>query len=555
MVANFLTRKVQGVWVLYLALAILECATRILLLTLIIPAMESLINLIPTVTNRQPLYDAILWFVLAHFLYECMWRIRDYVKIQFSTKIKFTIFNDLVEEIINYDLIFFRQTDTVGLVYITKHISDSSERILIVFIYMLRYLINLTLIPIKVFSISQACTPIILCWICLWLVTSWKMFQSISKYAINLANSKTQFLTGFTDTLLNIENVFVYKTYEHENTKLRSKLQSILDQDMGLQFAFWYLWVAQGTLFAIVIYIVLYTMGQSAELQAGKFVSMYQVINELSDTMWSSSDHILDFVEHYGRIRNGLDILSGKPILQLSNKSDVHETPGLIRFRQVCFTYRDNESFRFDCDITGGQLTALVGRSGSGKTTFIRLLLGMIAPESGNIINTIVSPDDLYPFAYIPQTINLFNDTIRYNLTYGMKESVSNDQIEAALHAANCDFVYKLPKSYDTVITKQLLSGGQAQRILIARSFLMHSKILVFDEPTSSLDQKTEAEVMQYIKNLRDTRIVIAHKISTIMSADRIIVFDSGSIVGVGNHKSLLTNPFYAELAKWHTVE
>lgn len=555
MVRNFLIRQASKVIGWYFSLILLECIIPFILLTINVPAMEDLINVIPTVSaaNQKPLLDAILWFVITHFIYESTWRLRDWVKLKFSLYVKFNSFNDLIQQVIRFDSIFFKNHDTVGIVYITKHISDSTERLLSIYVRGLRYCLYLVLIPIKVFNINILCGLVLLVWIAIWLAASFIMFHCVSRDAIRLSDSKNRLLSSFSDTLFNIDNVFIYKTYEHEEAKLNLKLQRIMKQDQNLQMCFWYLWVVQGTMFALVIYAAFITLASGGQLEAGRFAALYKVISELSDSMWSSSEYILDFVENYGKIRNGLDIFSRSPTLQLTDcpsKSCFNHQDGsrYIKFSDVEFRHNDLVSFKFNCTINENQLTALVGRSGSGKTTFIRLLLGMLTPSDGEIINTIAGKNDLYPFTYIPQNIYLFHESLRYNLLYGIRRNVSDEEIKHALEVASCNFVDQLKDGYDTIVCRQNLSGGQAQRLLIARSVLMGSKILVFDEPTSSLDFRTEQDIMQYIYKLNTTRIIIAHKINTIKNADRIIVFDDGQIVGIGNHESLQNNPHYLTL-------
>ena len=205
-----------------------------------------------------------------------------------------------------------------------------------------------------------------------------------------------------------------------------------------------------------------------------------------------------------------------------------------------------------------GEKVALVGKSGGGKSTIINLVPLFYALDSGEILIDGIDTRDYKlsnlreQIALVSQDIILFNDTITNNIGYGKNYSLS--QIKNAAKAANADeFISRLPQKYNHIIGDRgvKLSGGQKQRIAIARAILKNTPILLLDEATSALDSESEKLVQKALDNLmkKRTSIVVAHRLSTVMNADKIIVIDNGKVVEIGNHKQLLAKKgFYAKL-------
>ncbi|HSX42938.1 MAG TPA: ABC transporter ATP-binding protein [Candidatus Saccharimonadales bacterium] len=240
-----------------------------------------------------------------------------------------------------------------------------------------------------------------------------------------------------------------------------------------------------------------------------------------------------------------------------------HMPEGNIRFQDVTFKHDGSDGALFqglNLHIKPGEKVGLVGHSGSGKTTFTRLLLRFSDIQSGSITIdgqdiTSVTQDDLRRhIAYVPQEPLLFHRSIAENIAYGAP-GASKQAIEAAARMAHAhEFIATLPEGYNTLVGERgvKLSGGQRQRIAIARAMLKNAPILALDEATSALDSESEVLIQQALWKLMEgrTAIVIAHRLSTIQKMDRIIVLDNGSIVEEGSHKELIAqkNGIYARL-------
>ena len=216
------------------------------------------------------------------------------------------------------------------------------------------------------------------------------------------------------------------------------------------------------------------------------------------------------------------------------------------------FNYNEREDVLKDINlnIEPGQSIAFVGESGAGKTTMTKLLLRFYDVKSGAIkldgvdIREITKQSLRQNIGLVPQEPVLFNDTIGYNITYP-KDNVSQEQLEEAVKVANLHtFIESLPKKYDTLVGERgiKLSGGQKQRLAIARAFIADPKIIIFDEATSQLDSKSEKLIQDSFWKLVEnkTTIIIAHRLSTVMKADRIVVIDNGEISQQGTHQELI---------------
>ena len=268
-------------------------------------------------------------------------------------------------------------------------------------------------------------------------------------------------------------------------------------------------------------------------------------------------------------------IVAGKSVFSLidespesnPSKNPIHSISGEICFDNVSFSY-DNEKpslANINLTIKKGETIALVGSTGSGKTTMVNLLTRFYNPSSGQILingQDIVSYElESYRsnFSYVDQNVRLFNDTISGNIAFGQKESMSIDLIRNAAKVSNSiEFIEKLDKTFDSDIGEDgvTLSGGQRQRLSIARAIAKDSPILILDEATSALDSATEKLVQSAINKMQQDRttIIIAHRLTTIQNADRIIVLKNGEIIEQGTHLELIkTSREYSKLHQQQT--
>jgi ATP-binding cassette subfamily B protein len=232
-----------------------------------------------------------------------------------------------------------------------------------------------------------------------------------------------------------------------------------------------------------------------------------------------------------------------------------------VRVEHVSFSYNKDRQILDDIsfDIPSGKKIAVVGPSGAGKSTLSRLLFRFYEADRGRIlvdeqdIRDVTQASLRENIGIVPQDTVLFNQSIFHNIHYANREASMDDVIHAARVANIHDFIESLPDGYETIVGERglKLSGGEKQRIAIARVILKNPRILVFDEATSSLDSRSEQSILKSLKEVarQHTTLVIAHRLSTIIDADNILVMEKGRIIEQGSHQSLLTqNGLYAHL-------
>ena len=248
-----------------------------------------------------------------------------------------------------------------------------------------------------------------------------------------------------------------------------------------------------------------------------------------------------------------LPVIDEKPeIKDNENVKDLNFTEGEITFENVNFDYsKENKTLNsINLKFIGKKMTALVGQSGSGKSSLLSLIPRIYDPKSGilEIDGQNIKNVNLHSLrkeiSIVDQNVTLFDDTIFNNIKYA-KPNASEEEIYKAAEQSMClDFIEKLENKYQTMIGENgvRLSGGEKQRLSIARAFLKDSKIILLDEATSSLDSETEEKIQRALDKLilNKTTVVIAHRLSTILNSDKIYVMDKGSVLDSGNHEELL---------------
>jgi len=252
-------------------------------------------------------------------------------------------------------------------------------------------------------------------------------------------------------------------------------------------------------------------------------------------------------------IRSIAEVLQDPDVEQNAGKRRVDAVQGRLTFDNVSFTYDRDERpalSGIDLDIAAGETVAFVGPSGSGKSTIVNLALGFLRPTSGRMALDLQNMQSLDLRSYrrfvsvVPQESVLYEGSIRDNVTYGLGP-VDDDRVARALRDANAlEIVEQLPDGWNTMVGERgaRLSGGQRQRLAIARALIRDPRVLLLDEATSALDSASEALVKQALDRLMEgrTTLIVAHRLSTIRSADRIIVLERGRIVEIGAHDELL---------------
>ena len=361
--------------------------------------------------------------------------------------------------------------------------------------------------------------------------------------------------TKMIDSLLNFETVKYFNNEAYEFNRLDKSLEDYELAANQSRHSLSLLNIAQTfiIMLGITIMLVMSAFGiKNGDIDVGGFVvinaymlQLYQPLNFLGSV--------------YREIRQALtDMENMFSLLEVSqiSKDNLEDIPqsnvAEIRFDKVSFDYDIKRTIIKNISFTvpNGKKVAIVGPTGAGKSTISRLLFKFYNPKEGCIyINNInihkVSQESLRKIiGVVPQDTVLFNDTIYYNIAYGNTDATKEEVISAAKNSDIHNFISTLPDGYETIVGERglKLSGGEKQRVAIARTILKNPKIFFFDEATSALDTSTEKEIQKNLENIskNKTTLIIAHRLSTAANADHIIVLDKGVIIEQGTHKSLL---------------
>jgi ATP-binding cassette subfamily B protein len=385
----------------------------------------------------------------------------------------------------------------------------------------------------------------------LW-VTEWRM---IFRRNMNEMDSKAN--TRAIDSLLNYETVKYFNNEGFEARRYDETLQSWEKAAVRNQTSLSLLNIGQGAVIAAGVTILMLMAGQGVvrgTMTIGDLVLVNAFLIQLYMPL-----HFLGFV--YREIRHSLAdmermfglLAQHTEVSDHPDARDLHIRGGEIRFEHVGFGYDNRRMVLQDVsfDVPSGHKVAVVGASGAGKSTLSRLIFRFYDSTTGRIlidgqdIRDVTQKSLRRAIGIVPQDTVLFNDTIYYNIAYGHPDATREQIIEAARSAHIHEFVETLPDKYDTIVGERglKLSGGEKQRVAIARTLLKNPPILVFDEATSALDSRTEKAIQAELQEIatNHTTLVIAHRLSTIMDADQILVMEHGQIVERGTHGELLT--------------
>ncbi len=315
-------------------------------------------------------------------------------------------------------------------------------------------------------------------------------------------------------------------------------------------------WSSVGLMFMFTMIIIFWFGGKevlAARLTAGDLVAFIFYAFNISRSVGGMSRIYTTFSSAIGASDRIFDLIDNRPEIEdAPDATDMPTIQGRVQFHGVSFTYDDQEILHdVTFDVAPGTVTAIVGPSGAGKTTLLNLIPRFYDVNSGSItiddidVRSVRQMSLRSQIAVVPQDVHLFGVSIMENIRYGRLDASDDEVIEAAKAAQAHGFIMESSDGYHSLVGERgvKLSGGQRQRIAIARAILKDPAILLLDEATSSLDSESEAAVQQALDNLMQTRtsFVIAHRLSTVRNADRIIVVESGRVVETGNHQELLS--------------
>lgn len=397
---------------------------------------------------------------------------------------------------------------------------------------------------------------ILIAWVISFIGITLCFLKTISNLSTIFAESRSSIVGKMVDILSNITNVRLFVRHAFEDKYIEKEVEDTCQKDRNMQAKI--IWMRIVWDISIVLFIglnitLLGIMYKNGSVTVGDFSFIMSLSLSFLWNLWYIAGEFVNFSEQIGVCRQALTIINHQhDIIDAPNSKNLIVTSGEIEFLNVNFHY-GNATYLFknkNIIIEGGEKVGLVGFSGSGKSTFVNLILRLFELESGSIkidkqnIHEVTQDSLRNNIILIPQDVSLFHRSLMDNIRYG-NINATDEEVLIASKKAHChEFIMELSEGYNSLVGERgvKLSGGQRQRIAIARAILKNAPILILDEATSALDSVTEKYIQESLYNLMQdkTTIVIAHRLSTLAKMDRIFVFDNGNIVENGTHVELL---------------
>lgn len=410
------------------------------------------------------------------------------------------------------------------------------------------------------FAASYFVNPVFCVILVLWFVLFASISILMSKKLVSLstaqASTESIVVGELVDSVSNHSNIRIFARKSYENLRMVPFFMGYKKAYAATNFYALTMHTIQGGLIAIMMglstYFLIYLYGKNL-VTIGDFALILGLSMETGHMMWFTMSEVDEFNKAVGRCKQSLySLMSPLEIEDKPNATSLKCSKGQITFTGVKFHYKGTAPLFQNKTVTieSGQKVGLVGYSGGGKSTFVNLILRLYDVTDGQIlidgqdIRDVTQDSLRAAIGMIPQEPTLFQRNLMENIRYGRIEATDEEVIEAAKRAHAHEFITKLSQHYDSLVGERgvKLSGGQRQRIAIARALLKNAPILILDEATSQLDSVTENYIQESLWNLMQgkTTIVIAHRLSTLLHMDRILVFDQGKIVEDGTHAELL---------------
>lgn len=425
----------------------------------------------------------------------------------------------------------------------------------------LRQVISLAFGVVLLIAVSPKLALMNLCILPILVVTALIFGRFIRNFSRQAQDQLADSNSIVQETLLGISNVKAFVNEYYETKRYSGKLDAVIGLAVkgatyrGM-FASFIIFCIFGAVIAVIWYGA--SLVSAGEISVGDLTTYILYSMFVAGSMGSFPELYANIQRSLGASERVIEILNEKQediTLSEENKTIKRQIDGHLTFRNVAFTYpgrKDNQILKdISFDANSGEKIAIVGPSGTGKSTIASLILQFYSPDSGQILyDGVPSKDYLLTdirnqVAIVPQDVLLFGGTIRENIGYGKLDADAEEIIKAARRANAHNFIMEFPEGYDTLVGERgvKLSGGQRQRIAIARALLKDPAILILDEATSALDSESERLVQTALEELMKNRtsIIIAHRLSTVINADRIIVVEDGIVSDMGNHVELMS--------------
>ncbi len=508
----------------------------------------------------------VLWWESINFLF----RLYDYVYLKIMPSIKAKVMDELYDYVQFHSHEFF-QNNLAG--DISSRITEASRSLEMVFAYfnekIIRKLSVLTCALATLYMVNANIALIFFIWFSFFCSLSIYFAPKINEYSTIYSKDKAYVAGKIVDSISNISAIRMFASHKFEHKYLQDKINKTIDSDQQLQWFMlklrYVLGLSCSMMIGGMIYYIIH-LRSNMQISIGQCVLIITLCLAVIDDVWDMTQEFGDLFEQIGVFNQSMSLLEKYKINDVAAPKKLEIEYASIEFKNVNFTYRNNSNSFINQSvyIKPNETVGLVGFSGSGKTTFANMITRLYDIDSGKIFIDgqdigLVSQESLREnISVIPQEPILFHRSVRENIRYG-KKNATDKEVEIAAKAAHIhDSIMNMPQGYNTICGERgnNFSGGQRQRIIIARAFLKQAPILILDEATSALDSVTESSIQESLNELMKdkTVLIIAHRLSTLVNVDRLLIFENGSIAADGSHEDMKNNnTLYKKLWKSFT--
>lgn len=500
----------------------------------------------------------VIWYLLGlSFVTQAIWRMMGYAINFFQPRVMSDLLNTCYEYLLGHSYGFFANNFVGSIVTRVRRFQGAFERITDQIFYNLsRTFLRIGIILVILFTVRPFFGAVALIWSVIYMGFAYAFTRYKLKYDLEQAKQETRTTAHLADTITNNVNLKLFTSRKSEQNAFRK----ITDKLFRLRRHTWDLGnhaeIFQSLAIMILEFVVLYSAiryWQRGALTIGDFALLQSYLGQIFERLWDFGKNLRSVYEALADA-NEMTVMLMEPyeVVDAPDARQLRVRTGAVEFRNVSFRYDEETPIlkQFNLQIKAGERIALIGPSGGGKTTIIKLLFRFLDVHGGEILidgqNIAAATQDSLRknISLVPQEPILFHRTLMENIRYGRPTATEAEAVAAAKAAHAHEFIKQFPLGYETYVGERgvKLSGGERQRVAIARAILKNAPILVLDEATSSLDSESESFIQDALQTLMrgKTTIVVAHRLSTIMKMDRIIVIEDGRITEQGRHAELL---------------